>query len=128
MAHLRTGRLYELKRFFVEAQRLALSALSDSSLELVISSRDRQHRVAMGRQDRRSAGNAVGAFSPDGSRVVTASMDNTARISQLDSIILMQSGERRDYVCRERLIGAQSFMDRTPSFVGATGHSASIII
>jgi hypothetical protein len=110
--------------FFVEAQRLALSALSDSSLELAISSRDRQHRVAMGRQDRRSAGNAVGAFS----RVVTASMDNTARISQLDSIILMQSGERRDYVCRERLIGAQSFMDRTPSFVGATGHSASIII
>jgi WD40 repeat protein len=50
-------------------------------------------------------------FSPDGSRVVTASNDNTARIWLLDPIILMEPGERRDYVCRERLIGAQSFMD-----------------
>jgi hypothetical protein len=50
-------------------------------------------------------------FSPDGSRVVTASADNTARIWLLDPIILLEPGERRDYVCRERLIGAQSFMD-----------------
>ena len=53
--------------------------------------------------------NAV--FSPDHSRVVTASADNTARIWLLDRIILTKPGERRDYVCRERLIGAQSFMD-----------------
>ena len=49
------------------------------------------------------------AFSPDGSRVVTASYDKTARIWQLDPIVLMEPGERRDYVCRDRLIGAQSF-------------------
>jgi WD40 repeat protein len=53
--------------------------------------------------------NAV--FSLDGGRVVTVSEDNTARIWLLDPIILMEPGERRDYVCRERLIGAQSFMD-----------------
>ena len=53
--------------------------------------------------------NAV--FSPEGSRVVTAASDSTARIWLLDPIILMEPGERRDYVCRERLIGAQSFMD-----------------
>ena len=51
------------------------------------------------------------AFSPDGSRVVTASADNTARIWLLDPIILMEPGERDAYVCRERLIGAQSFTD-----------------
>jgi WD40 repeat protein len=51
-------------------------------------------------------------FSPDGSRVVTtASRDNTARIWLLDPIILMKPGARRDYVCRERLIGAQTFTD-----------------
>ena len=50
-------------------------------------------------------------FSPDGGRVVTASQDNTARIWLLDPIILMQPDERRNYVCRERLIGAQSFTD-----------------
>jgi hypothetical protein len=48
-------------------------------------------------------------FSPDGSHVITASGDNTARIWLLDPIIQMQPGERRDYVCRERLIGARSF-------------------
>ncbi len=50
-------------------------------------------------------------FSPDGSRVVTASVDQTAHIWLLDLIVLMKPGERRDYVCRERLIGAQTFTD-----------------
>ena len=50
-------------------------------------------------------------FSPDGRRVVTASMDETARIWLLDPITLMKPGERRDYVCRAGLIGAQSFTD-----------------
>jgi hypothetical protein len=50
-------------------------------------------------------------FSPDGNRVVTASEDNTARIWLLDPIILMGPDERRDYVCREHLIGAQIFTD-----------------
>ena len=54
---------------------------------------------------------ASAVFSPDGSRVVTASNDNTARIWLLDPIILMEPGERPDYVCRERLVGAQSFTD-----------------
>ena len=48
----------------------------------------RQDRAAVGRQDRRGARNASGhtgavwsaAFSPDGSRIVTASEDNTARL------------------------------------------------
>jgi hypothetical protein len=48
-------------------------------------------------------------FSPDGSRVVTESDDNTTRIWLLDPTILMEPGERRDYVCRERLIGEHSF-------------------
>jgi WD40 repeat protein len=51
------------------------------------------------------------AFGPNGSRVVTASYDNSVRIWLVDPIILMEPRERRDYVCRERLIGAQSFMD-----------------
>ena len=51
------------------------------------------------------------AFSPDGSRVVTASLDRTARIWQLDPIVLMPADQRQAYVCRERLIGAQSFSD-----------------
>jgi len=54
---------------------------------------------------------ASAAFSPDGSRVVTASWDNTARVWLLDPVILMEPLKRRDYVCRERLIGAQSFAD-----------------
>ena len=50
-------------------------------------------------------------FSPDGSRVVTVSGDEPARVWLLDPIILMEPGERRDYVCRERLVGAQTFTD-----------------
>ena len=50
-------------------------------------------------------------FSPDGSRAVTASDDETALIWLLDPITLMEPGERRDYVWPERLIGAQSFTD-----------------
>ena len=51
------------------------------------------------------------AFSPDGSRVVTASNDKTARVWQLDPIVLMPADQRQGHVCRERLIGAQSFTD-----------------
>jgi WD40 repeat protein len=51
------------------------------------------------------------AFSPDGARVVTASDDNPARIWQLDPIVLVPADERQDYVCRERLVGAQPFTD-----------------
>jgi WD40 repeat protein len=50
-------------------------------------------------------------FSPDGNRVVTASDDKTAGIWQLHPIIPMRADQRQDYVCRERLIGAQSFTD-----------------
>jgi len=65
--------------------------------------------------------------------------DKTARVWLLDPIILMQPGEPRDYVCRERLIGAQSFTDvemQNPSSVAvmtcathapAPGHSVSSI-
>ena len=55
---------------------------------------------------------AAVAFVPDGSRVVTASADRTARIWQLDPLVVMPPDERQGYVCRERLIGAQSFTDR----------------
>ena len=51
------------------------------------------------------------AFSPDGTRVVTVSEDKTARIWQLDPLVLMPPDQRQDYVCRERLIGAQSFTE-----------------
>jgi WD40 repeat protein len=51
------------------------------------------------------------AFSPDGSRIVTASWDKTAHIWKIDPIVLMLSDQRQSYVCRERLIGAQSFTD-----------------
>jgi len=52
------------------------------------------------------------AFSPDGLRIVTASVDRTARICRLDPIVLMPADQRRAFVCRERLIGAQSFSER----------------
>jgi hypothetical protein len=51
------------------------------------------------------------AFNPDGARVVTASSDNTARIWQIDPIVLMPADQRQGYACHERLIGAQSFTD-----------------
>jgi hypothetical protein len=51
------------------------------------------------------------AFSPDGTRIVTASEDNTARVWQLDPLVPMSADQRQAYVCRERLIGAQSFTD-----------------
>jgi WD40 repeat protein len=52
------------------------------------------------------------SFSPDGSRIVTASNDNTARVWQIDPVSLMPPEQRPGYVCRERLIGAQSFTDQ----------------
>jgi hypothetical protein len=51
------------------------------------------------------------AFSPDGSQVVTAAADNTVRIWLLDPLVLMPSEKRQPYVCRDRLIGAQSFSE-----------------
>jgi WD40 repeat protein len=51
------------------------------------------------------------AFNPDGTRVVTGSEDNTARIWHLDPLVLMPADQRQGYVCRDRLIGAQSFTD-----------------
>ena len=51
------------------------------------------------------------AFSADGTRIVTASEDRTARIWRIDPLVLMPADQRQDYVCRERLIGAQSFTD-----------------
>jgi hypothetical protein len=59
------------------------------------------------------------AFSPDGSRVVTASYPSmapagylfTAHVWQLDPIVLMTADRRQSYVCHERLIGAQPFTD-----------------
>ena len=50
-------------------------------------------------------------LSPDGGRIVTASHDETARIWQIDSISLMPADQRQRYICRDRLIGAQSFSD-----------------
>ncbi len=52
------------------------------------------------------------AFSLDGSLVVTASLDGSARIWRLDPIVLMPGDQREAYVCRERLIGARSFTDK----------------
>jgi hypothetical protein len=40
------------------------------------------------------------------------SLDGTARIWQLDPIVLMPADQRENYVCRERLVGARSFTDR----------------
>ena len=51
-------------------------------------------------------------FSADGSRVLTASLDSTARIWQLDPVVLTPADQRQAYVCRERLIGAQSFSEK----------------
>jgi hypothetical protein len=48
-------------------------------------------------------------FSPDGTRVASASWDNTANIWQLDPLIVMAPYERQAYVCRKRLVGLQSF-------------------
>jgi hypothetical protein len=44
-------------------------------------------------------------------RVLTASCGATARIWQLDPLVLMRPEEREAYVCRKRLTGAQSFTD-----------------
>jgi hypothetical protein len=52
------------------------------------------------------------AFSSDGARIVTASLDHTARIWQLDPLVLLPVAQRQDYVCRERLVGARSFTAR----------------
>jgi hypothetical protein len=52
------------------------------------------------------------AFSPDGTRVVTASGDGTARIWTLDRLVPMPADQGQDYVCRERLIGAKSFTEK----------------
>jgi WD40 repeat protein len=54
---------------------------------------------------------ARAAFSPDGKRVVTASWDWSARVWRLDPIVAIAPEAREDYVCRERLIGVQSFTD-----------------
>lgn len=48
-------------------------------------------------------------FSSDGSWVVTVSADYKARIWKLDPLALIAVDQRQDYVCRERLNGAQSF-------------------
>jgi hypothetical protein len=48
-------------------------------------------------------------FSLDGARVASASWDNTARIWKLDPLVVMSPDKRQEYVCRERLIGLQSF-------------------
>jgi len=61
------------------------------------------------------------AFSPDGSHVLSASNDMTARIWPLEPINMTERNKRRDYICRERLIGAQSFSDeemRDPILLG----------
>jgi WD40 repeat protein len=52
------------------------------------------------------------AISADGSRILTASLDQTARIWQLDAVVLTPADQRQAYVCRERLIGAQSFSQK----------------
>jgi hypothetical protein len=51
-------------------------------------------------------------FSPDGAHIVTASIDGTARIWQLDPIVLVSADRRQHYVCRNRLIGARAFTER----------------
>jgi hypothetical protein len=54
----------------------------------------------------RMAGNARNA--PETRKILNA---QRRALDVLDPIILLQSKERRDYVCRERLIGARSFTD-----------------
>ena len=55
---------------------------------------------------------AAASFSPDGARVVAASLDHSAYIWRLNPLIVMQADRRRAYMCHERLIGAPSFSDR----------------
>jgi len=55
----------------------------------------------------RSAG-----FSPDGKHVVTASLDNTARIWDVTWVTLVRRDALRERVCAEKLVGpAQKFTD-----------------
>jgi WD40 repeat protein len=46
-------------------------------------------------------------FSPEGGYVVTAGLDNTARVWRLDPIIFMPAKQRREYLCRTRLLGIE---------------------
>jgi hypothetical protein len=51
-------------------------------------------------------------FSADGARVVTASLDRSARVWRLDPVIAIPADQRRAYICRERLIGARLLTDQ----------------
>ena len=52
------------------------------------------------------------SFSGDGKRVVTASVDSTARLWDVTWATLVRGGRLRERVCAEKLIGlAQEFTD-----------------
>jgi len=51
------------------------------------------------------------AFSPDGSRVVTASEDTIARVWDVSLATILRGSALRERVCSEKLAGAQRFTD-----------------
>ncbi|MHC2332850.1 nSTAND1 domain-containing NTPase [Bradyrhizobium sp. USDA 4454] len=99
-------------------ERMNSAAFSPDGSRIVTASYDHTARLWNGKTGELLAtlsghtGRVISAvFSPDGSRIVTASDDHTARLWDIDPLVLISDDQRQNYVCRQRLIGVQSFTD-----------------